>query len=126
MIKQLLFGVFFVLLFSKIYALELEYFQCPNENNALKCSKVCTPNGSVKFKLGDKTKNILLVVKDQNNTTSETLKNCEVIDIMNWTCNLDKIFSSSMHVMNKGKYYSSLSYRMLDGTDDKRFTCAVN
>ena len=39
--------------------MELEYFQCPNENYALKCSKVCTPYGSVKFKLGDKTKNIL-------------------------------------------------------------------
>ena len=67
---------------------------------------------------------ILMVIKDQNDTTSETLKNCDVKDNMNWSCTLEEVFLSSKHIMKSGKYFSSLSYRMLDGKDDKRFNCA--
>ena len=128
MIKKLVFGTFLILLFAKIYALELEYFQCPNESSALKCSSNCVLYGSIKISLNlenDKN-NVLLEMKDQNNTITETLKNCNVKDIANWSCSLNEIFSNSKHSVAKGKYFSSLSYRMLDGTDDNRFTCAVN
>ena len=127
-IKQLLLGIFLIFIFIKVYALEFEYFQCPSESSALKCSQNCLSYGTIKFesKIEDDKNIIFLLVKDQNNTTSETLKNCVVKDTMNWSCTLVEIFSSSKHIMNNGKYFSSLSYRMLDGMDEKKFTCALN
>ena len=126
MIKKLLLGIFLIFVLIKAYALELEYFQCTSESSALKCSQNCLSYGTIEFE--SKKENdeniIFLVVKDQNNITSETLKNCVVKDIKNWSCNLVEIFSSSKHIMDNGKYFSSLSYRMLDGMDEKKFTCA--
>ena len=87
MIKKLLLGIFLIFVLIKAYALELEYFQCTSESSALKCSQNCLSYGTIEFE--SKKENdeniIFLVVKDQNNITSETLKNCVVKDIKNWS-----------------------------------------
>ena len=70
MIKQIVVGFFLTFLSIKTYALELEYFQCPNESSAVKCSQNCTSYGTVRFESEVKSggNKILLVIKDQNNT----------------------------------------------------------
>lgn len=126
MIKNVVIMLSLVFLSSQIHAFTLDYYDCPNKKSSLFCSKGCKLSGKIKFEFKPELnlKNIFITLVDQNNTSSLILKECDIENIKNWKCDFDEIFSSSKHYMVSGKYLSSSTYRMLDGEDDERFSCA--
>ena len=118
-------SIFFVI---QAHAYKLNYYQCPNKESALSCSSNCLLSGSIEF--GIETNNdleeIYFITSDNNNVTTDSIKNCIIKNIKNWSCSSDEIFSILRHTMMDGKYFSSSSYRMLDGEDDKRFFCGTS
>jgi hypothetical protein len=128
MIKNIIVGFLLVFIIPHAHAYKLKYYQCPNKRSSLSCSGNCILLGSIEFEFVKKidVQEIKYIVKDQNNSSSYILKNCIVENIRNWSCSSNEIFSSTNFNMIEGKYYSLSTYRMLDGKDDERFSCAIN
>ncbi|OUW02767.1 MAG: hypothetical protein CBD16_03875 [Betaproteobacteria bacterium TMED156] len=125
--KKFVLGTFLILISAAVSSLTLNYYDCPNKESAVNCSEICSLAGTIEFSATPKSnsKKIYFVEKIQNNSISDNFENCEIKDITNWECISEKIFSSSSSYMIDGKFFSATIYRMLDGKDDKRFSCAI-
>ena len=87
-----------------------------------KCGKI----GKISFDVRRDAKdgNVNVTLFTENEVAPETLKNCEVQNANNWSCETIEVFQEQYHSMVKGLYFSKKIFRMLDGEDDVSIYCA--
>ena len=68
--------------------------------------------------------NVNVTLFTENEMAPETLKNCDVQNAENWSCETIEVFQEQSHSMAKGLYFSKKIFRMLDGEDDVSVYCA--
>ena len=117
--------LFFTFTTSICHSQTLNNFICETRGSAKECQN-CKQIGNIRFffELTEFPNKVFFEESDLNDSIKNTLKDCDIENISNWKCKIKKIFSSSYHEMLNGKYFSETAYRMLDGQEDIRYTCA--
>lgn len=104
----------------------LDYFSCPSIESAKACSRKCEKIGDISFDVRRDSKggNVNVTLFTENEVAPETLKNCDVQNAKNWSCETIEVFQEQSQSMAKGLYFSKKIFRMLDGEDDVSIYCA--
>ena len=119
--------IFVVFLTSVTSAGEMfDYYSCPSIESGKACSRKCERIGSISFdaRRNPKAGNVNVTLFTKNEVAPETLKNCDVQNAKNWSCETIEVFQEQSHTMAKGLYFSKKIFRMLDGEDDVSIYCA--
>ena len=119
--------IFLLLLTSTLSAEErFDYYSCPSIESGKECSRKCEKIGGILFDVRRDSKggNVNVTLFTENEVAPETLKNCDVQNAKNWSCETIEVFQEQSHFMAKGLYFSKKIFRMLDGEDDVSIYCA--
>ena len=102
------------------------FYSCPSVESGKVCSMKCEKIGNISFDVrrASKEGNVHVTLFTENEVAPETLKNCEVQNSKNWSCETIEVFQEQSHFMEKGVYFSKKIFRMLDGEDDVSVHCA--
>ena len=128
MIRLLSSFILFALLEQPLFATseKLDFYSCPSIESGKTCSQNCNKVGNISFDVRVKTRegNVNVTVFTENEIAPGTLKNCNVTDLNNWSCETIEVFQEQTHSMKDGIYFSEKVFRMLDGEDDISIFCA--
>ena len=125
--KQRIATIFVVFLTSVSSAEEMySFYSCPSIESGEVCSRKCRKIGKISFDVRRDAKdgNVNVTLFTENEVAPETLKNCDVQNAKNWSCETVEVFQDQFHSMAKGLYFSKKIFRMLDGEDDVSVHCA--
>ncbi len=102
------------------------FYSCPSIESGKVCSMKCEKIGKISFDVRrDRIDgNVNVTLFTENEVAPETLKNCDVQNAKNWSCETIEVFQEQSHTMTKGLYFSKKIFRMLDGEDDVSVYCA--
>ncbi len=119
--------IFFVFLTSVSSAGEmLDYYSCPSIESGNECSRKCEKIGDISFDVrrSPDGSHVNVTLFTENEVAPQTLKNCDVQNANNWSCEIIEVFQEQSHSMANGLYFSKQIFRMLDGEDDVSIYCA--
>ena len=118
----------FVVLSTSLSSAEkmYEFYSCPSIESGKVCSMRCEKIGNISFDVRRDTRhgNVNVTLFTENEVAPETLKNCDIKNAKNWSCENIEVFQEQSHSMAKGLYFSKKIFRMLDGEDDVSVYCA--
>ena len=128
MLKNYKIATIFVVFSTSLSSAEKLYgfYSCPSIESGNVCSMKCEKIGKISFDVrGDRIDgNVNVTLFTDNEVAPETLKNCDVQNSKNWSCETIEVFQEQHHSMTKGLYFSKKIFRMLDGEDDVSVYCA--
>ena len=103
-----------------------DFYSCPSIESGKVCSMKCEKIGNISFDVRRDPMhgNVNVTLFTENEVAPETLKNCNVQNAENWSCETIEVFQEQSHSMAKGLYFSKKIFRMLDGEDDVSVYCA--
>ena len=103
-----------------------DFYSCPSIESGKVCSMKCEKIGNISFDVRRDPihGNVNVTLFTENEVAPETLKNCNVQNAENWSCETIEVFQEQSHTMAKGLYFSKKIFRMLDGEDDVSVYCA--
>jgi len=102
------------------------FYSCPSIESGKVCSMKCEKIGKISFDVRRDPihGNVNVTLFTENEVAPETLKNCDIKNAENWSCEAIEVFQEQSHSMAKGLYFSKKIFRMLDGEDDVSVYCA--
>ena len=112
---EIIFFIFLGILFlyKNLFANEvIEYFKCPEHNDALTCKNACEKVGYIRITInsdGIKEKRILITSYVKARKQEVKLRNCQITDPKNWLCQ-DLVESSDSYSFSGYKIF-----QMIDG-----------
>ena len=121
--KKFLLFTFCVLFTTNTLSSEvLDYFDCPNDLDALSCSNSCEKKGFIRFILKDKTAtNLLMQLNSFNKGIKSTLlNNCKIDDQRNWYCS--ELYTDTKKLRSDGYKI----FQMIDGKYSEQFNYYPN
>ena len=128
MLKNYKIATIFVVLSTSLSSAEkmYEFYSCPSIESGKVCSMRCEKIGNISFDVRRDTRhgNVNVTLFTENEVAPETLKNCDIKNAKNWSCENIEVFQEQSHSMAKGIYFSKKIFRMLDGEDDVSVYCA--
>ena len=128
MLKNYKIATIFVLFSTSLSSAEkmYEFYSCPSIESGKVCSMRCEKIGNISFDVRSDSRhgNVNVTLFTENEVAPETLKNCDVQNAKNWSCETVEVFQEKSHSMTKGLYFSKKIFRMLDGEDDISVYCA--
>ena len=128
MLKNYKIATIFVVFSTSLISAEkmYDFYSCPSIESGKICSVKCEKIGNISFDVRrDPTlSNVNVTLFTENEVAPETLKNCDIKDTENWSCENIEVFQEQSHSMTKGLYFSKKIFRMLDGEDDVSVYCA--
>ena len=128
MLKNYKIATIFVLFSTSLSSAEkmYDFYSCPSIESGKGCSIKCEKIGNISFDVRrDPTlSNVNVTLFTENEVAPETLKNCDIKDTENWSCENIEVFQEQSHSMTKGLYFSKKIFRMLDSEDDVSVYCA--
>ena len=128
MLKNYKIATIFVVFSTSLISAErmYDFYSCPSIESGKICSVKCEKIGNISFDVRrDPTlSNVNVTLFTENEVAPETLKNCDIKDTENWSCENIEVFQEQSHFMTKGLYFSKKIFRMLDGEDDVSVYCA--
>ena len=128
MLKNYKIATIFVVFSTSLISAErmYDFYSCPSIESGKICSVKCEKIGNISFDVRrDPTlSNVNVTLFTENEVAPETLKNCDIKDTENWSCENIEVFQEQSHSMVKGLYFSKKIFRMLDGEDDVSVYCA--
>ena len=128
MLKNYKIATIFVLFSTSLSSAEkmYEFYSCPSIESGKVCSMRCEKIGNISFDVRRDTRhgNVNVTLFTENEVAPETLKNCDIKNAKNWSCENIEVFQEQSHSMAKGIYFSKKIFRMLDGEDDVSVYCA--
>ena len=128
MLKNYKIATIFVVFSTSLISAEkmYDFYSCPSIESGKICSVKCEKIGNISFDVRrDPTlSNVNVTLFTENEVAPETLKNCDIKDTENWSCENIEVFQEQSHSMAKGLYFSKKIFRMLDGEDDVSVYCA--
>ena len=128
MLKKYKIATIFVLFVTSVSSAQevYEFYSCPSIESGKVCSMKCEKIGNISFDVrrNPKDGNVNVTLFTENEVAPETLKNCEVQNANNWSCETIEVFQEHTHSMAHGVYFSKKIFRMLDGEDDVSVYCA--
>ena len=128
MVKNYKIATIFVALSTSLSSAEkmYEFYSCPSIESGTVCSMRCEKIGNISFDVRRDPRhgNVNVTLFTENEVAPETLKNCDIKDTENWSCENIEVFQEQSHSMTKGLYFSKKIFRMLDGEDDVSVYCA--
>ena len=128
MLKNYKIATIFVLFSTSLSSAEkmYEFYSCPSIGSGKVCSMKCEKIGNISFDVRRDTRlgNVNVTLFTENEVAPETLKNCDIKNAKNWSCENIEVFQEQSHSMAKGIYFSKKIFRMLDGEDDVSVYCA--
>ena len=103
-----------------------DFYSCPSIESGKVCSIKCEKIGNISFDVRRDSihGNVNVTLFTENEVAPETLKNCDVQNAANWSCETIEVFQEQSHSMVKGLYFSKKIFRMLDGEADVSVYCA--
>ena len=128
MLRNYKIATIFVVLSTSLSSAEkmYEFYSCPSIESGKICSMKCEKIGNISFDVRrDPThSNVNVTLFTENEVAPESLKNCDIKNADNWSCETIEVFQEQSHSMVKGLYLSKKIFRMLDGEDDVSVYCA--
>ena len=128
MLKNYKIATIFVLFSTSLSSAEkmYEFYSCPSIESGTVCSMRCEKIGNISFDVRRDPRhgNVNVTLFTENEVAPETLKNCDIKDTENWSCETIEVFQEQSHSMAKGLYFGKKIFRMLDGEDDVSVYCA--
>ena len=128
MLRDYKIATIFVALSTSLSSAEkmYEFYSCPSIESGKVCSMRCEKIGNISFDVRRDTRhgNVNVTLFTENEVAPETLKNCDIKNAKNWSCENIEVFQEQSHSMAKGIYFSKKIFRMLDGEDDVSVYCA--
>ena len=128
MLKNYKIATIFVLFSTSLSSAEkmYEFYSCPSIESGTVCSMRCEKIGNISFDVRRDPRhgNVNVTLFTENEVAPETLKNCNIKNAENWSCETIEVFQEQSHSMVKGLYFSKKIFRMLDGEDDVSVYCA--
>ena len=128
MLKNYKIATIFVVFSTSLSSAEemYDFYSCPSIESGKVCSMKCEKIGNISFDVRrDPTHgNVNVTLFTENEVAPETLKNCDIQNAKNWSCETIEVFQEQSHSMAKGLYFSKKIFRMLDGEDDVSVYCA--
>ena len=128
MLRNYKIATIFVALSTSLSSAEkmYEFYSCPSIESGKVCSMRCEKIGNISFDVRRDTRlgNVNVTLFTENEVAPETLKNCDIKNAKNWSCENIEVFQEQSHSMAKGLYFSKKIFRMLDGEDDVSVYCA--
>ena len=128
MLRNYKIATIFVVLSTSLSSAEkmYEFYSCPSIESGKVCSMRCEKIGNISFDVRRDTRlgNVNVTLFTENEVAPETLKNCDIKNAKNWSCENIEVFQEQSHSMAKGLYFSKKIFRMLDGEDDVSVYCA--
>ena len=103
-----------------------DFYSCPSIESGKVCSTKCEKIGNISFDVRRDPRhgNVNVTLFTENEVAPETLKNCDIQNAENWSCETIEVFQEQSHSMAKGLYFGKKIFRMLDGEDDVSVYCA--
>ncbi len=128
MLKKYKIAMIFGIFVTSVSSAEemVDFYSCPSIESGKACLGKCEKIGSISFDVRQEPKggNVNVTLFTENEVAPETLKNCDVQNAKNWSCETIEVFQEQSHSMTKGLYFSKKIFRMLDGEDDVSIYCA--
>ena len=128
MLKNYKIATIFVVFSTSLISAErmYDFYSCPSIESGKICSVKCEKIGNISFDVrrDPALSNVNVTLFTENEVAPETLKNCDIKDTENWSCENIEVFQEQSHSMTKGLYFSKKIFRMLDGEDDVSVYCA--